>query len=143
MSRLQALAAIIPMVAALSGCATEQRGSAKAVNPGATSPPTESTPPSTSGEQWACSPGLGYGFVTDPVIYPADSSQAEVASNINRSKVEEGLDEETFDVDRNTGASGLRDVSERAGSHRATPRVREERVGRLARRARPCLLDAR
>ena len=81
--------------AALAGCSTEQRGADEAVDPVVAAATAASTEPTPTGEQWACSPGQVSGFITDPVVYPADLSLAEVAWKLDG--------ETTFDIDSNTG----------------------------------------
>lgn len=91
---------------ALAGCSTERVDSEQAVDPVGATPtatPDESTPPMTRGEQWACSPDQVYGFAADPVVYPPELSLAEVLSELSQGRVEEGIAEETPEVDSDTG----------------------------------------
>lgn len=122
----QALTALILTAAALSSCSTEQRGAGQAVDSVKATPvaaPTDSKPSAAPGKQWACSPDRVSGFITDPVVFPADLSMTEVASE---------LDGKTFTIDSNNGrqasvtfrneqglvvdASSLKEASRSAGT---------------------------
>lgn len=96
-TRIHALTALILAAALLSGC--EQGGSDVAVDPVRVTPTapaaSQETTASTLSEEWNCSPGQIYSFVTDPVVYTADLSLDQVAV-----KVDEG---NKFHIDSNTG----------------------------------------
>jgi hypothetical protein len=98
MTRRQAWAALVLATAVSSGCSTHQPASEDAADPVGTRPtaPTESTASSPLEERWACSPDDVHGFATDPVVYPATLSPAEVAAR---------LDGRAFELDRGTGGS--------------------------------------
>lgn len=100
MTRKPLLAALILPTTALSTCSMDGRGADEVTAPIEEEPTAvsaESRPASTN-DGWACSPQQIYAFATDPVVYAAHLTLAEVGARLDAERVDVGTSTERFGV---------------------------------------------